>query len=117
MFKGMKGKDLPKAESRPASQTLRSVTDLRDAKQQLDRDHEPVVLEMDGTRLVVMLSDVFDRLVEGVGELVAKDLRGLEGNQETKGDQKPPDPGSWGKVREVLDAAREALSKIDSGKR
>jgi hypothetical protein len=108
--------DSPKMDSTPASQTLHRVTDLHDAQLQFDRDREPLILETAGLRLVVMPPDVFDRLVEGIHELVAKDLRLLEPNRDELPTRKAPDPTSWRKVREVLDAARDELAKIDSEK-
>jgi len=76
----------------------------------LETEHEPVIIERDGAPVAVMVPlDVFERLVEGVRNLIAKDLSDIEDqNEATEGGKPVP----WQQVKNILDEAKKALGDL-----
>ena len=101
-------------EDTPVWQALRHTSDLPEALRMLDIENEPVLIERDGAPVGVMVPlDVFERLVEGVKNLIAKDLSDIEDRKEalTEGATPSAKP-AWQQVKTILDEAKKALGDL-----
>ena len=97
-------------------QALRRAPGLPEALGMLISDQEPVVIERDGVAVGVMVSlDVFERLVEGVRKLVAKDLSDIEAAKKQDADvaETGRKPVPWQQVKKVLEDAKKALGNLE----
>lgn len=102
-------------ESAPVWQTLRRTSDLPEAVRMLDIEHEPVLIERDGAPVGVMVPlDVFERLVQGVKDLIAKDLSDIEKEKRGATERATPSekPVPWQQVKTILDEAKKALGNL-----
>lgn len=102
------------AEDAPVWQALRRTSDLPEALRMLDIEREPVIIERDGAPVGVMVPlEVFERLVEGVKNLIAKDLSDIKVGTEvpTEGATPSAKP-AWQQVKAILDDAKKALGDL-----
>ncbi len=96
-------------------QTLHRTSDLPEALRMLDIEHEPVLIERDGAPVGVMVPlNVFERLVQGVKDLIAKDLSDIEGGKGVPNERAAPSekPVPWQQVKIILDEAKKALGNL-----
>ena len=102
------------AEDAPAWRALRRTSDLPEALRMLDAENGPVVLERDGAPVGVMVPlDEFERLVEGVRSLIAKDLSDIEvGTEASTEGATPSTKPAWQQVKSILDEAKKALGDL-----